>query len=138
LADKVALLAAVGEQLRQVQSVRQQAETQLQQKQSAIKEAQVALERERSAREEARGHLQRDRAVLEKAQATIKLQDEEVTRLSGELVQEGVSYEDLRQASKEKDVVILELQQAATAVRTTFESEKKQVEGKLFFLAFAF
>jgi hypothetical protein len=56
------------------------------------------------------GHLQRERAALEKAQATDKLWDEVVTRLSGELVQEGVSYEDLRQASEEKDAVILELQ----------------------------
>jgi hypothetical protein len=56
------------------------------------------------------GHLQPERAALEKAQATDKLWDEVVTRLSGELVQEGVSYEDLRQASEEKDAVILELQ----------------------------
>jgi hypothetical protein len=56
------------------------------------------------------GHLQWERAALEKAQATDKLWDEVVTRLSGELVQEGVSYEDLRQDSEEKDAVILELQ----------------------------
>jgi hypothetical protein len=56
------------------------------------------------------------------------LRDEEVTRLSGDLVQEGVSYEDLRQASEERDAVILELQQAATTARATLESEKKQVE----------
>jgi hypothetical protein len=48
------------------------------------------------AHEEAQSHLQWEHAALEKAQATIKLRDEEVTRLSGELVQEGVSYEDLR------------------------------------------
>jgi hypothetical protein len=47
--------------------------------------------------------------VLEKVQATIKLRDEKVTQLFGELVQEGMSYEDLRQASEEKDAVILEL-----------------------------
>jgi SOS response regulatory protein OraA/RecX len=60
----------------------------------------------------------------------------EITRLTGELVQEGVSYEDLRQASEEKDAVILELQQAAATARTTLESEKKQVEGELLFLLF--
>jgi hypothetical protein len=48
---------------------------------------------------------------------TIKLRDEEVTRLSSELVQEGVSYEDLLPASEEKDVVLLELQQVATTTR---------------------
>jgi hypothetical protein len=111
-------------------------ETQLQQEQSSLKEAQAALERECSAREEEQGHLQREHAALEKAQATIKLRDEAVTRLSGELVQEGVSYEDLWQDSEEKDVVILEPRQAATTAHATLESEKKQVEGELLFLPF--
>jgi hypothetical protein len=62
-------------------------------------------------------------------QATIKLRDEEITWLSGELVLEGMSYEELRQASDEKDAVILELQQVASTARATLESEKKQVEG---------
>jgi hypothetical protein len=57
LADKVASLAAVGEQLRQEQSARQQADTRLQQEQPTLKEAQATLERERSAREEAQGQL---------------------------------------------------------------------------------
>jgi hypothetical protein len=48
-----------------------------------------------------------------------------------------VSYEELRQAGEEKDVVILELQQAATTARASLESEKKQVEGELPFLSFA-
>jgi hypothetical protein len=48
-----------------------------------------------------------------------------------------VSYEDLRQANKEKDAVILELQQEASTARATLESEKKQVEGELLFLLFA-
>jgi hypothetical protein len=39
----------------------------------------------------------RSAAVLEKAQATLKLRDEEVTRLNGELAQLSVSYEDQRQ-----------------------------------------
>jgi hypothetical protein len=62
------------------------------------------------AREEAQGQLQRERAALEEAQATLKLRDLEITRLSGELVQEGVSYEELRQADEEKDASIRELQ----------------------------
>jgi hypothetical protein len=57
--------------------------------------------------------------------------------LTGELVQEGVSYEDLQQASEEKDAAILELQQAAATARATLESKRKQVEGELFFLLFA-
>jgi hypothetical protein len=60
--------------------------------------------------EEAQGQLQRKRAALEEAQATLKLRGLEITRLSGELVQEGVSYEELRQARDEKDAIILELQ----------------------------
>jgi peptidoglycan hydrolase CwlO-like protein len=88
------------------------------------------------AREEAQGKLQREHAALEKAQATIKLRDEEITRLSSELVQESVSYEDLRQTSEEKDAVILELQQAAATAHASLESEKKQVEGELSFLSF--
>jgi hypothetical protein len=62
------------------------------------------------AREEAQGQLQWERTALGKAQATLKLWDLEITWLSGELVQEGVSYEELRQAGEEKDVAILELQ----------------------------
>jgi hypothetical protein len=58
-------------------------------------------------------------------------------RLTRELVQEGVSYEDLRKASEEKDAAILELQQASTTMRATLESERKQVEGELFFPLFA-
>jgi hypothetical protein len=73
---------------------------------------------------------------LEEVQATLKLRDLEITRLSGELVQEGVSYEELWQASEENDVVILELQQAATTACASLESEKKQIEGELPFLSF--
>jgi hypothetical protein len=48
-----------------------------------------------------------------------------------------VSYEELQQASKEKDAAILELQQAATIARASLESGKKQVESELPFLSFA-
>jgi hypothetical protein len=60
------------------------------------------------AREEVQGQLQRERVALEEAQATLKLRDLEITMLSGELVQEGVSYEELRQAGEE-NASILEL-----------------------------
>jgi hypothetical protein len=37
------------------------------------------------AQEEAQGQLQRERTALEEAQATLKLRDEEISRLDGEL-----------------------------------------------------
>jgi chromosome segregation ATPase len=86
--------------------------------------------------EEAQGQLQRERAVLEEVQTTLKLRDEEISRLDGELNQLSVSHEDMRQASEEKDVTILELQQAAETTRTTLEAEKKQVKGELSLSAF--
>jgi cell division inhibitor SulA len=78
-------------------------------------------------REEVQGQLQREHAALEEAQATLKIRDLEITRLSGELVQEDVSYEELRQAGEEKDASILELQQAAEAACAALETEKKRV-----------
>jgi hypothetical protein len=74
--------------------------------------------------------------VLEKVHATIKIRDEEVTWLNGELAQLSVSYEDQRQAGEEKDDVILNLQWAVETTRTAPEIEKKQVEGELFFPLF--
>jgi hypothetical protein len=61
----------------------------------------------------------------------VKLRELEITRLSGELVQEGMSYEEIRQAGKEKDASILELQQAAEVTRAALKTEKKQVQGEL-------
>jgi hypothetical protein len=69
-------------------------------------------------------------------QATLKLWELEITRLSGELVQEGVSYEELRQAGEEKDTSIFELQQAAEAACAALVTEKKQVQGELPFPPF--
>jgi uncharacterized membrane-anchored protein len=60
----------------------------------------------------------------------LKIWDAEITRLTRELVQEGVSYEELRQVGKEKDTTILELQRAADTARAALETEKKWVEGK--------
>jgi hypothetical protein len=74
--------------------------------------------------------------VLEKVHATIKIRDEEVTWLNGELAQLSVSYEDQRQAGEEKDDVILNLQWAVETTRAAPETEKKQVEGELFFPLF--
>jgi hypothetical protein len=44
-----------------------------------------------------RGHfsqLQQERAALEEVRATLQKQEEEVTRLNGELVQVSISHED--------------------------------------------
>jgi chromosome segregation ATPase len=60
--------------------------------------------------EEAQGQLQRERAALEEARATLKLRDEEISRLDGELNQLSVSNEDLRQAVEEQEATILGLQ----------------------------
>jgi hypothetical protein len=53
------------------------------------------------------------------------------------LNQLSVSYEDQRQAGKEKDATILDLQRAAETTRAALETEKKQVEGKSPFPPFA-
>jgi chromosome segregation ATPase len=75
--------------------------------------------------EEAQGQLQRERAALEEARATLKLRDEEISRLDGELNQLSVSHEDLRQAVEEQEAMILSLQQVAETARSTLETEKK-------------
>jgi hypothetical protein len=41
-----------------------------------------------------------------------------------ELVQEAVSFKEVRNAGEEKDATILELQQAAETTRATLETEK--------------
>jgi hypothetical protein len=48
------------------------------------------------AREEALGQLQRECAALEEAWASLQKQDEEVSRLNGELVHISISHEDQR------------------------------------------
>jgi hypothetical protein len=88
------------------------------------------------AREEAQGQLQRECAALEEARATLRLQDEEISWLDGELNQLSVSHEDLCQAGEEKDAAILDLQKAAETACTTLEMEKKQVEGESPLFAF--
>jgi uncharacterized beta-barrel protein YwiB (DUF1934 family) len=77
------------------------------------------------------GPTPRERAALKEVRATLKLRDEEVSRLNGELVQLSISYEDQRQAGEEKDASILKLQLAAKATRVALEMEGKQVQGGL-------
>jgi hypothetical protein len=73
---------------------------------------------------------------LEEARTTLKLRDVEITRLTRELVQEAVSFEELRNTGEEKDATILVLQQTTETARAALEMEKKQVEGKLPLLIF--
>jgi hypothetical protein len=61
---------------------------------------------------------------LEEARATLKLRDAEIAWLIRELVQEAVSFKELRNAGEEKDTTILELQQAAETAHATLETEK--------------
>jgi hypothetical protein len=68
--------------------------------------------------------------VLQEAQTTLKLRDAEIMRLNRELVQEGVSYKELRQAGEEKDATILELRRTVETARASLEMERKQVEGE--------
>jgi hypothetical protein len=67
---------------------------------------------------------------LGEVRATLQLRDSGIVRLTGELVQEAVSFEELWNAGEEKDATILELQQATETARANLETEKKQVEGK--------
>jgi hypothetical protein len=59
------------------------------------------LEQGRLVRKEALGQLQRERAALEEVQASLKKQQEEVSRINGELVQISISHKDQRQALEE-------------------------------------
>jgi hypothetical protein len=135
LADKTAALTTAEEQLRQERAARHEAEGQLQQERTALVEARAALEQEHMAREEALGQLQRERATLEEERATLKQQqeEEEVSRLNGELVQISISHEDLRQSLEEQEASFLKLQRQAEEARQSLEGEKKQVEGEFAF-----
>jgi hypothetical protein len=90
------------------------------------------------AREEALGQLQRERAALEETRATLKKQEEEVSRLNGELVQISISHKDQRQSLEEQEASYLKLQREAEETRQSREVEKKQVEGKFSFIRFSF
>jgi hypothetical protein len=90
------------------------------------------------AREEVLGQLQRERAALEEVRASLKKQEEEVSRLNGELVQISISHEDQRQALEEQEASYLKLQREAEETRLSLEVEKKQVEGKFVSVQFSF
>jgi septal ring factor EnvC (AmiA/AmiB activator) len=62
------------------------------------------------ARAEALGQLQQERAALEGAQTTLMQQEDEVSRLNGELVQISISHEDLHQSLEEQEATVLNLQ----------------------------
>jgi TolA-binding protein len=90
------------------------------------------------AREEALGQLQRERAALEEARASLQKQEEEVSRLNGELVQLSISHEDQRQSLEEQKASYLKLQREAEETRRSLEGERKQVEGKPVLIRFLF
>jgi hypothetical protein len=90
------------------------------------------------AREEALGQLRWERAALKEAWATLKKQEEEVSRLNGELVQISIAHEDQRQSLEEQEASYLKLQREAEETRQSLEVEKKQVEGKFAFVRFSF
>jgi hypothetical protein len=90
------------------------------------------------AREEALGQLQRECAALEEARASLKTQEEEVSRLNWELVQISISHEDQCKALEEQGALYLKLQHEAEETHWSLEVEKKQVEGKLVSVWFLF
>jgi predicted nuclease with TOPRIM domain len=61
------------------------------------------------AREEALGRLQQECTTLEGAQATLKQQEDEVSKLNEELVQLSISHEDLHQSLEEQETTVLDL-----------------------------
>jgi chromosome segregation ATPase len=90
------------------------------------------------AREEALGQLQLERAALEEVRATLQKQEEEVSRLNGELVQISISYEDECQSLEEQEASYLKLERDAEETRRSLEAEKKQVEGEFVSVRFLF
>jgi hypothetical protein len=62
---------------------------------------------------------------------TLQLRESEVKRLTGELVQESMAFEDLRVTSEEKDASILQMRQEAETAHMDLKKEKKQVKGKV-------
>jgi septal ring factor EnvC (AmiA/AmiB activator) len=67
--------------------------------------------------EEALGQLQQERAALEGARAMLKQQEDEVSKLNGELVQISISHEDLCQSLEEQEASFLKLQRQAEETR---------------------
>jgi hypothetical protein len=88
------------------------------------------------AREEALGRLQQERTALEGAQAALKQQEDEASKLNGELVQLSISHKDFRQSLEEQETTICDLRREAEEARKALEVEKKQVEGGLVSIRF--
>jgi chromosome segregation ATPase len=116
LADKVAVVAAAEEQLRQERAARQEAEGQLQQERASLADAWSALEREHAALEEVR-------TLLKEREANVSKLDEELIALS-------ISNADQQRSLKEQSATVVSLQQVVEAERRALEVEKKQVEGE--------
>jgi hypothetical protein len=68
----------------------------------------------------------------------LQKQEEEVSRLNGELVQLSISHEDYRQSLEELEASYLKLHREAEETRRSLEVEKKKVEGKFAFVRFLF
>jgi predicted nucleic acid-binding Zn-ribbon protein len=88
------------------------------------------------AREEALGQLQRERAALEEARAMLKQQEEEVSRLNGELVQISISHEDLCQSLVEQEASFLKLQRQAEEAHQSLEGRRSRSKVSLLAPAF--
>jgi multidrug efflux pump subunit AcrA (membrane-fusion protein) len=113
------------------------AEDQLQQERAARQEAEGQLQQERAALVEARAVLEREHAALEGAQASLKeREEEEVSKLDGELIALSISNEDQRRSLEEQSATVVSLQQAVEGRRQALEVKRKHVEGELPFCSF--
>jgi peptidoglycan hydrolase CwlO-like protein len=65
------------------------------------------------------------------AQASLKEQEDEVSKLDGELIALSISNADQVQTLEEQSSTVVSLQQAVESGRQALEGERKQVEGKL-------
>jgi predicted nucleic acid-binding Zn-ribbon protein len=71
-------------------------------------------------------------------QATIKQQEDEASKLNGELVQLSISHEDLCQSLEEQEATVCDLRREAEEACKALDSERKQVEGGFRFRPFSF
>jgi hypothetical protein len=62
------------------------------------------------AREDVLGQLQQELAALEGAQASLKEQEDEVSKLDGELIALSISHEDQRRSLEEQGATVVSLQ----------------------------
>jgi hypothetical protein len=85
--------------------------------------------------EVALGQLQQERAALEGARASLKEQEDDVSKLDGELIVLSISHEDQRRSLAEQGATVVSLQQAVEGGRQALEAEKKEVEGESLFVS---